>query len=178
MTVEGCVVRFADTISYIGRDIEDAIRLGLICRADIPAGCVDVLGDTNGKIVYSLVTDIIRTSMSNNFIAFSEDVSEALRQLKAFNYERIYQNPKIKAASDTINNLFEMLFERYCNDIETGNQDSVIFTNFLRDMSETYLNSHRTPEIVRDFLAGMTDKYFIRQCPPEMRPALAWRENG
>ena len=178
MTVEGCVVRFADTISYIGRDIEDAIRLGLIRRQDIPARCVDVLGDTNGKIVYSLVTDIIRASMNNSFIAFSEEVSEALRLLKAFNYERIYQNPRIKAASETINRLFVILFDRYFNDIETGNHDSVIFTNFLRDMSETYLASHRTPEIVRDFLAGMTDQYFIRQCPPEMRPSLAWPETG
>ena len=116
--------------------------------------------------------------MNNSFIAFSEEVSEALRLLKAFNYERIYQNPRIKAASETINRLFVILFDRYFNDIETGNHDSVIFTNFLRDMSETYLASHRTPEIVRDFLAGMTDQYFIRQCPPEMRPSLAWPETG
>jgi dGTPase len=176
MTVEGCVVRFADTISYIGRDIEDAIRLNLIRREDLPKPCVSLFGDTNGKIVYSLVTDIIRTSMNSDRIAFSEETSEALRLLKAFNYERIYQNPKIKAASDTINRLFGMLFERYCHDIETGNRASVIFTSFLHDMSEAYLAAHQTPEIVRDFLAGMTDKYFIRQCPPDMRPSLAWQE--
>lgn len=176
MTLEGCVVRFADTVSYIGRDIEDAIRLDLIRRQDIPEKCVNLLGDTNGKIIYSLVTDIIRTSMHNSCIAFSEEVSDALQRLKAFNYERIYKNPKIKAASDTINRLFVMLFERYCNDIETANHDSVIFTSFLRDMSESYLSSHQTPEIVRDFMAGMTDKYFIRQCPPDMRPKLVWQE--
>ncbi|MFW5936826.1 MAG: deoxyguanosinetriphosphate triphosphohydrolase family protein, partial [Desulfosalsimonas sp.] len=56
MTLEGCVVRFADTISYIGRDIEDAIRLGLIARSDLPRTCVEQLGDTNGTIVYTLVT--------------------------------------------------------------------------------------------------------------------------
>ncbi len=175
MTVEGCVVRFADTISYIGRDIEDAIRLNLISRGDIPDRCVRVLGNTNGKIIYALVTDIIRTSMNHNRIAFSEEASEALRLLKKFNYERIYQNPKIKAASETINQLFVMLFERYCNDIETNNRDSVIFTNFLHEMSDNYLSSHQTPEIVRDFMAGMTDKYFLRQCPPKMRPSFVWQ---
>jgi len=175
MTVEGCVVRFADTISYIGRDIEDAIRLDLIRRQDLPEPCVRRLGDTNGKIIYALVTDIIRTSMNHDRIAFSEDVSEALRRLKAFNYERIYQNPRIKAASDAINRLFVMLFERYCRDIETDNRDSVIFSNFLRDMSDDYIAAHQTAEIVRDFMAGMTDQYFLRQCPPEMRPTLEWQ---
>ena len=51
MTTEGCVVRLADTISYIGRDAEDAIRVGLIDRTELPQDCVKVLGDTNGKIV-------------------------------------------------------------------------------------------------------------------------------
>src|SRR4030042_194761 len=51
MTMEGCVVRMADTISYIGRDIEDAIRLGLIKRDDIPEYCRRILGETNGTIV-------------------------------------------------------------------------------------------------------------------------------
>ena len=58
MTLEGCVVRMADTISYIGRDIEDAIRLGLIKRGDLPGDCRRILGETNGTIVYTLVEDL------------------------------------------------------------------------------------------------------------------------
>jgi len=37
-------------------------------------------------------------------------------------------------------------------------------------MSENYRNDHRKEEIVRDFIAGMTDQYFLRQCPENMRP--------
>ena len=59
MTLEGCVVRMADTISYIGRDIEDAIRLGLISRNDLPKECSEILGVTNGTIVYTLVEDLV-----------------------------------------------------------------------------------------------------------------------
>ena len=44
MTHEGCVVRLADTISYIGRDIEDAIRLNLVQRSDLPVECTGVIG--------------------------------------------------------------------------------------------------------------------------------------
>jgi dGTPase len=63
MTLEGCVVRMADTISYVGRDIEDAIRLGLITRGDIPEECRRMLGETNGTIVYTLVEDLVTNSL-------------------------------------------------------------------------------------------------------------------
>jgi dGTPase len=170
MTLEGCVVRMADTISYIGRDIEDAIRLDYIKRSDLPSESVRILGRTNGTIVYNLVTDVIENSFRRSFISFSPQVSEALIKLKTFNLERIYQNPKIKRHLGEIQHLFHMLFERYAADIEQENVDSAIFTNFLADMSDAYVGNHSTCEIVRDFIAGMTDQYFLRQCPEQLRP--------
>jgi len=172
MTLEGCVVRMADTISYIGRDIEDAIRLGIIQRDDIPHDCVQRLGDTNGTIVYSLVTDIIENSFDRAYIAFSRPMSDALNMLKHFNLDRIYMNPCIKNNFNNIKSLFNLLFERYLRDVKKGNQDSVIFSNFLNDKSDTYLNAHQPEEFVRDFIAGMTDRFFLRQCPETMRPKL------
>ena len=118
MTLEGCVVRMADTVAYIGRDLEDAIRLKLIKRSELPKDVVSVLGNTNGTIVYNLVTDIIRHSHHRDDIAFSPDVSEALEKLKTFNLERIYLNPRIKRYSDTIRTLFYLLFEQYLGDLE------------------------------------------------------------
>jgi len=172
MTLEGCVVRMADTISYVGRDIEDAIRLNMIKRSDLPKKSVEVLGNTNGTIVYHLVTDVINTSFQNTYIAFSKQISEALKQLKDFNLERIYMNPKIKKDTNTIKTLFGILFEKYLDDIENENRSSVIFKGFLGDMSEDYIQHHRKEEIVRDFIAGMTDQYFLRQCPENMRPKI------
>tara|TARA_Y100000294_G_scaffold89042_1_gene83086 strand:+ start:31036 stop:32166 length:1131 start_codon:yes stop_codon:yes gene_type:complete len=163
MTLEGCVVRMSDTISYVGRDIEDAIRLDMIKRSDLPKKCVKRLGDTNGEIVYHLVTDIIRNSFQKNYLAFSPEVSVALKHLKAFNYEHIYMNPKIKIHLSLIKKRFKILFEKYLNDIEKENYDSVIFSTFLKDMSENYFKNHVEVEIVRDFIAGMTDQYFLRQ---------------
>lgn len=172
MTLEGCVVRLADTISYIGRDLEDAIRLNLIKRSDVPRQIVEVIGDTNGKIVYNLVTDIIRESFQKNKVSFSSRVSEALKQLKMFNMKYIYMNPAIKCHTDTIKCLFALLFEKYIKDIEKGHENSVIFTGYLKDMSEKYINCHSKEEIVRDFISGMTDQYFLRQCPGEIRNRL------
>jgi dGTPase len=170
MTLEGCVVRMADTISYIGRDIEDAIRLGVINREDLPEESVRVLGNTNGTIVYNLVTDIIKISFRNIYVAFSPEVSESLKRLKAFNLERIYMNEKIKKHKNRIKDLFKLLFERYLDDLEKENTESAIFINFLKDISEEYMINHRKEEIVRDFIAGMTDQYFLRQCPENLRP--------
>ena len=170
MTMEGCVVRMADTIAYIGRDIEDAIRLCMIQRTELPRETVQVLGDTNGTIVFNLVTDIIQNSYQKRYIAFSSIVSQALKQLKDFNLERIYLNPYIKRDLDTIQRLFKRLFERYLEDIEKNNHDSVIFRGFLSEMSDDYIQRHRKEEIVRDFIAGMTDQYFLRQCPGHLRP--------
>ena len=175
MTLEGCVVRMADTISYIGRDIEDAIRLGMLERSELPAEVVAVLGRTNGTIVYNLVTDVIRNSYQHPYVAFSPEVSGALQRLKAFNMDRIYTNPDIKKHTPKIEALFEYLFNRYLKDIEAGREDSVIFLGFLKDMDDQYLQDHAPAEVVRDFIAGMTDKYFLRQCPAAMRPQVEVR---
>jgi dGTPase len=170
MSLEGCVVRRADTISYIGRDLEDAIRIRMVRRMDIPKEVVSVIGDTNGTIVFNLVTDVIRNSYRKPFVSFGKNVSNALETLKAFNMAHIYSNPDMKRHLTQVGDLFEMLFTRFLTDLKTDRRKSVIFTHFLKDMSEEYLRGHRPEEIVRDFIAGMTDQYFIRLCPEKYRP--------
>ncbi len=172
MTLEGCLVRMADTVSYIGRDIEDAIRLKLIRRSDLPRESVKVLGDTNGTIVFNLVTDIICNSHGNPYIAFSPEVSQALKQLKSFNLEHIYLNSRIKKHTGRLKELFEMLFENYLEDLKNRRKSSVIFQQFLKDMTQNYIECHKPAEIVRDFISGMTDRYFLSQCPEAMRPVI------
>lgn len=171
MTLEGCVVRMADTIAYIGRDIEDAIRLGLIRRQDLPSACTRVLGDTNGRIVFTLASDLVRMSRGRPSVRFSPEVSQALRALKEFNLERIYLNPAMKPHTARIRELFRILFHRFLEDLERGREESVLFRGFLNGMDPRYAAEHRPAEIVRDFIAGMTDRYFLEQCPPELRPA-------
>jgi dGTPase len=172
MTLEGCVVRMADTVAYIGRDLEDAIRLGVIRRSQIPGHVAAELGNTNGTIVYNLVTDIIHCSHGKPYVAFSDRISSALKELKAFNLHHIYLNPLIKAHSDKIRRLFEILFENYLSDLQTGRTESKIFSSFLSEMAPEYLSDHQPAEIVRDFIAGMTDRYFLLQCPVHLRPEV------
>jgi dGTPase len=172
MTMEGCVVRMADTIGYIGRDIEDAVRLGLIKWNDLPQECRKQLGETNGTIVYSLVTDLIANSHNRSHVAFSDQTASAVNRLKAFSLEKIYLNPKIKKHLKGVARLFKILFESYYEDLETGCRESVIFSRFLDNMSPDYRVSHGSAHVVRDFIAGMTDRYFLEQCPEEEKQAL------
>ncbi|NNF99294.1 MAG: HD domain-containing protein [Desulfobacteraceae bacterium] len=175
MTLEGCVVRMSDTISYIGRDLEDAIRLGVLDRTEIPVEVTDVLGNTNGTIVYNLVTDVIVNSYRKDHVAFSPEVSTAVKKLKQFNLDRIYMNPFIKKHTNIIEELFRDLFHKYMSDLEHQKQESVIFRNFLANKSEGYRQRHSSAEIVRDFIAGMTDQYFLHQFPEDQRPLPTMR---
>jgi len=162
MTLEGCVVRFADTVSYIGRDIEDAIELGMIKRSDIPADCRQTLGETNGTIVHNLVTDLLKNS-EQDAIAFSPEISEALRSLKKFNYERIYLNPVIKKDVEKIKICYRRLFHAYLDEMHSPKEKSTFFSEFINKMDPEYVGVTPPAAIVCDFLAGMTDDYFLKQ---------------
>jgi len=170
MTLEGCVVRMADTISYIGRDIEDAIRLTIISRGDIPKVCKQVLGDTNGTIVYSLVEDLITNSIDKPYINFSNEVGESLRTLKEFNKKNIYNSEIVKEQTSKIKLMFELLFGKYMKDFENGNENSDIYREFLDGMSPEYRKKTPAAGIIRDFVAGMTDQYFLDQCQSNLIP--------
>jgi dGTPase len=176
MTLEGCVVRMADTISYVGRDIEDAIRLGLITREEMPEHCRQVLGDTNGTIVYTLVEDLVSCSLGKDYVAFSEEVSQALVRLKQFNHEHIYMNHRVKKQTPKIKIMFQLLFEKYLRDLETANPDSDIEKEYLAGMSPDYRNHSSKAAVVRDFIAGMTDEYFLTQCHKNLVPQ--WLSTG
>jgi dGTPase len=161
MTMEACLVRVADTVSYIGRDIEDAIAIGIISRNDLPGDVTAVLGDTNGKIVYALVEDLI-THSSGEGIVYSPEVFEALLRLKAFNYEKIYTNEAVKRESDKIRAMYSLVFGRLVEDVAEKDEASPIFPGFLNRLSERYTNTHSPFEMVRDYIAGLTDSAFLR----------------
>ncbi len=161
-SAEGCLVRLCDSISYVGRDFEDAIEVGLLQREELPLCVTEVLGDTNGKIVYSLVEDLRQNSQANpGLIAFSPKVAQGLKALKSFNRERIYFNEKIKTEAPKIKQLYALLFEKLLLDFQSGQPKIQQVRQFLDSLDKDYPQSHQAAEMTRDFLAGMTDEYFL-----------------
>ena len=169
-TMEGCIVRISDTIAYIGQDIEDAIRLNIIKREDLPTDCAKYLGNTNSKIIDKLVKSVILNSYEKDYIAFDEETSYYLLKLKKFNYARIYTDKNVKKSRKIIDKSMEILFEQYLEDIEKNDKSSKIFTQFLDSKNEKYINVFSQAEKVRDFIATMTDRYYNEEIKTYLLP--------
>ena len=163
MTLEGCVVRISDVIGYIGRDIEDAIMIGKIKREEIPDEISSVLGTTNKDIVNTIILDIIQNSMDQPYIKMSEEVYKALFALKNFNYEHIYQYSLTKEEKENYKEGMNQIFHQYLDDLKNHNKDSIIYTVFLDQQDQEYLDHTSDKRKVIDFIAGMTDEMFLRE---------------
>ena len=169
MTLEGCVMRISDVIAYIGRDIEDAVTVKLIERAEIPEDIVAVLGSTNNQIINNLVIDIVNNSYDKDYITFSDQVYDALNKLLKFNYQYIYQNPMKQKQDHKIRHMFEYLFEVYIKELNDCKNNSTVYKWHLDSMDKSYLNNP-SYKIVLDFIAGMTDDFFNNEFKKHIIP--------
>ena len=159
MTLEGCVVRISDLIAYLGRDIEDAMRLNIVSFKDIPDSIKKYLGNNNRDIVNSLINDVIENSLDKSYIKVSDEVYNAIVDLKDFNYKNIYAKAYTKKERISLERMLNTLFNCYMNDLKYNNKDSNIIKSYLSNMSDEYKNSNSHERIVIDYIAGMTDDY-------------------
>ena len=159
MTLEGCVVRISDLIAYLGRDIEDAMRLNIVSFKDIPDSIKKYLGNNNRDIVNSLINDVIENSLDKSYIKVSDEVYNAIVDLKDFNYKNIYAKAYTKEERISLERMLNKLFNCYMNDLKYNNKDSNIIKSYLSNMSDEYKNSNSHERIVIDYIAGMTDDY-------------------
>ena len=163
-TLEGCVVRLADKIAYIGRDIEDAARAGIMEFEDLPAAIQTSLGRTNGQIINTLVTDIIANSHGQDAIILSAERGESMEELLKENVARIYRSDKIRRYEKMVHNVIEGLFEalrQALNDpeklAESKNRVYRSFHQFL--VERKYPSEEPGLQKVADYIAGMSDSF-------------------
>ncbi len=163
MTLEGCVVRISDIIGYLGRDIEDAVRLGVFDKSEMPDALKNILGDNNHDIVGTITTDIINNSFGHDYIKMSDAVYEAVKEMKTFNYKHIYDKANTKEEVDHIVEMFNVLFDGLYNVLENKEYDNNIYKSYLDGMNEEYRNNTSNARIVIDYIAGMTDDFFTSE---------------
>lgn len=161
MTLEGCVVRISDLIAYLGKDIEDAIRLKLIKETDIPEDIRKTLGTKNREIIATIIKDIITNSKDKNYILLSPKIYDAINKLKAFNYQYIYSKAYTVREKDHIKKMFKTLFNKYLLDLNSFNKNTKIVKYYLA-MNEKY-QKNTYERIVIDYIAGMTDDFFLKE---------------
>lgn len=163
-TLEGCVVRFADKIAYVGRDIEDARRAGIIGGNDhVSSEVAKRLGTTNAEIINILVGDIVHSSLDKDEISMSKENFEALNEYLKSNLNGIYLAPKIKTYEDMVKLQIEAIFHAFMEAVEDIEKAAASPNEAVRSFAKFYIK-HPEPDCppvrkVVDYIAGMTDTY-------------------
>ncbi len=165
-TMEGQIVRRSDQIAYVNHDIDDAIRAGILQDADIPKSITLVLGENHRTRINTLVCDMIATSREAGQILLSPKVDEALRDLRAFMFERVYRNPVAKGEESKARDMLQRLYTYYYDHPEALPED------FHPQLS--FEGMGRT---VCDYIAGMTDKYAVDKYT-ELFVPTGWHVRG
>lgn len=158
-TLEGALVKLCDTISYVGRDFEDAISINIIERKDLPD---TPAGKTNREWLTFFARDIILNSYEKPYIALSKDAFQILKLVRRFNFEKIYVHPKLKKESAKIKESYSLLYNRLFSDYKANQENSHLNKKFLHSKTDAYKERACDEEKVIDYISGMTDNYFVK----------------
>ena len=164
-TLEGCVVRLADIIAYLGKDRQDAARAKVVTE---DAFTNEDIGSINAEIINNLVVNIIENSYGKPYIKLDSKHFKALKASKKDNYALIYESAATRARLDvTAKPMMKDIYERLLGDILVGDKSSPIFTHHIDYINKSYYKRNvpyensEPNQIVVDYIAGMTDNYFI-----------------
>ena len=170
-TWEGCVVKIADKISYLGRDIEDAITLGILDeKLEDLYNLLQIDGSdviNNTVIINNLIYDLCNNSNLENGLTFSEKTFKLINDLKAFNLKNIYLNDKLKPSDRyfklVINEIYNTLKSAYAGKNTKENIKKMkkfypgVFTEFEGWLSN-YWNKERLDVLKNDILFNIDDE--------------------
>ena len=172
-TFEGAVVRFSDSIAYLGRDYEDAKRLGILKGLSLPDIVKERLGESNGSIINTLVNDLIDGASVEKGIGFSDEIFEAVSAFSDFNYKYIYRSEILNGYTryftrliNLIVNYLEEIYSSYGLDekgyLSEKNMLAAGFYNHIRDMQPIYIQKEgNDSRMIIDYVAGMTDNFCL-----------------
>lgn len=117
-TWEGCVVKISDKIAYLGRDIEDALTLGILGKNKINEldkllkthGVDDSMKLNNTVLIHSFIIDLCENSSPKNGIRLSPQKLNLMNKIKDFCYDNIYKHSKIERYKKFVEHLLKDLF--------------------------------------------------------------------
>ncbi|MEE0965750.1 MAG: HD domain-containing protein [Bacilli bacterium] len=161
MTLEGCVVRISDVISYVGKDIEDAIKVGIIKKEDLPDEVVKTLGCDNKSMINRLIGDLVIHSYNKPYLEFSREIFDALSVLFDFISRKIHHHPAIIRENEKLTRMVMELYDTFYDDLLDDKSDNTGIDKHVAKMNDEYKMSE--PElIVSDYLSSMTDSYVLK----------------
>jgi dGTPase len=151
-TLEAKVVRVCDVIAYVNHDLDDALRGGVLVRADVPKQWGAILGKTHGKRIDTMVKAVIFPSLEREGpdLRMQEDVYAVLVEMRSFLFERVYETHTVYDDFIRAKKIIRELYAKFLED------DSV----FRQEIGTTLPGTSRE-QTVCDFIAGMTDRYAL-----------------
>ena len=164
-TLEGSVVRLADIIAYLGKDRQDAMRARM---AEESMFVNEDIGSINAEIINNLVVNVIENSYGKPYIKLDQKHFKALNKSKTDNYKKIYNNAvSFARLNTTVKPMMAEIYGQLLEDLKAGHKSSPIFTHHIDYINtahykrETPYESTEPNQIVVDYIASMTDDYFI-----------------
>ena len=150
-TLEGKIVRYSDKIAYMHHDMDDAVRGGILTEKDIPKDISSVIGESTGERLNHFIHDIVSNSQNKNEIAMSPDVEKAMRNLRKFMFENVYNNFEAKVEEKKAEQLMETLYEYYLLHLD------LLPLEYLRLVEK----GDTREQVVCDYVGAMTDRFAI-----------------
>lgn len=151
-TLEGKIVRLSDKIAYIHHDMDDAIRGKILCEEDIPKELRNTLGNTTTKRFDCFTHDIIRHSKDLDDIRQSDEIAQAMRELRDFMFKNVYTNPRVKSEEEKAERLVEFLYDYYLDNASKLPEEYMVLVNERGTSLE---------RAVCDYVSSMSDRYAV-----------------
>lgn len=151
-TLEGQVVKISDRVAYINHDIDDALRSGVISMEDIPKTALELFGYSHRERINNMVTDLIKNSDGREEISQSPQFREELNKLRTFMFSHVYKSGRVKREEDLakVEVVISSLYNYFLRDPSRLPDD-------LRQVAE----EDGVNEAVKDYIAGMTDRFAL-----------------
>lgn len=164
-TLEGKVVQISDKIAYVNHDIDDAIRGGIIRESDIPSEYTDAAGHSLGERLNSAIHNIIMNSFEKGYVAMTDEYREVMQGLRSWMFANVYTNPTAKGEEHKAEAMIEQLFAYYMEHPDSVPEE---YHEYRAERGESM------EQAICDYIAGMTDKYFVSTYTEIMIPK-AWK---
>lgn len=169
-TLEACVMRICDIIAYLGKDRQDAERIGRMpAEAEFVQG---EIGSSNAEIINNMVVNILENSYGKPYLSMDEQYFSYLTQAKRENYRYIYDNEQMQQIVEkNLRPMFAQMYENLLEDARMHNRESYLYRHHMKWMEENNRYSRNFSieayeetepnQLVVDYMAGMTDDYFV-----------------
>ncbi|MBQ2981332.1 MAG: HD domain-containing protein [Lachnospiraceae bacterium] len=167
-TLEACVMRVSDIIAYLGKDRQDAVKIGLVNDTE-QSYQKSKLGNQNAEIINNMIVNIVENSYGKPYLKMDDDYFEAFSAGKKENYEIIYRDDRVEDVyKNGVYPMMEQIYERMLADAKSHNKDSFLYKHhiaYIKDMTKYYstvdYEENDPNDMVVDYIASMTDDYFV-----------------